>query len=118
MLRSMRKGEKWWAAASSGYRQCGKPGSSAGMLMMTKRERDVILPNIDDMGITDDPRMITAVLKGDTEVILKHVYCHVGVGLTGANYEIIRDIGAATNGGRRFVIAMGDFNIRPEILEA
>ena len=77
--------------------------------MMTKRNRDVILPNIDDEGITGDPRMITAILRGDTEVILKHVYGHVGVGLVGANYEMIRDIGAATDGGRRFVIAMGDY---------
>ena len=80
-LRSMRKEEKWWAAASCGYRQCGKPGLSAGMLMMTKRNRDVILPHIDDEGITGDPRMITAVLKGDTTVTLKHVYGHVGMGL-------------------------------------
>ena len=47
-LRSMRKDEKWWAAASCGYRQCGKPGLSVGMLMMTKRDKDVILPHIDD----------------------------------------------------------------------
>ena len=62
--------------------------------------------------------MITAILKGDTEVILKHVYGHVGVGPIGANYEMIRGIGAATDGGRRRVIAMGDFNVKPEILEA
>jgi len=114
----MRKEDKWWAAASCGYRQCGKSGLSAGMLMMTKRNRDVILPNIDDEGITGDPRMISAILRGDTEVILQHVYGHVGVGLVGGNYEMIRDIGAATDGGRRFVIAMGDYNIKPEILEA
>ena len=31
---------------------------------------------------------------------------------------MIRNIAASTNGGKRFVIAMGDYNIRPEILEA
>ena len=46
------------------------------------------------------------------------MYGHVGIGLQGANYEMIRDIAAATDGGRRFVIAMGEFNIKPEMLEA
>ena len=118
MLKSMRKEEKWWAAGASGYRECGQVGLSAGVMMMTKRDRDVLIPHVDDEGITSDPRCISCVLKGDTDIVLKHIYGQVGIGLKGANYEMIRSIAAATNGGRRFVIAMGDYNIKPEILEA
>ena len=46
-----------------------------------------------------------------------HPYGHVGVGLKGANFEMLLEIAAATNGGRRLVIAMGDFNITANELE-
>ena len=47
-----------------------------------------------------------------------HPYGDVELGLSGANMEQILSIAAATDGGRRFVIAMGDFNIRAEVLES
>ena len=47
-----------------------------------------------------------------------HVYGTVGLGIKGANFEMLLDIAAATDGGRRMVIAMGDYNIKAEELEA
>ena len=57
------------------------------------------------------------ILKGDTEIVFMHMYGHVGIGLTGANIEMLQQISRATHGGRRFVIAMGDVNITAEALE-
>ena len=47
-----------------------------------------------------------------------HVYGMVGLGIKDANFEMLLDIAAATDGGRRMVIAMGDYDIRAEELEA
>ena len=47
-----------------------------------------------------------------------HPYVHVNLGLKGANFEMLLEFSAATNGGRRMVIAMGDFNIASEELAA
>jgi len=58
------------------------------------------------------------VQKGDTEIVFIHMYGHVGLGLTGANIEMVQQIGRATDGGRRFVIAVGDTNVTAEALEA
>ena len=57
-------------------------------------------------------------LKGDTEVVCMSVYGHVGLGLKGATFGLLRIIAAATDGGRRFVIAFGDLNINVDDLEA
>ena len=40
------------------------------------------------------------------------------MGMKAANFEMILKIAAATDGGRRLVIAMGDLNIIAEELEA
>ena len=37
---------------------------------------------------------------------------HVCMGLQGANFEVLLNISAATDEGRRLVIAMGDSNIK------
>ena len=46
------------------------------------------------------------------------VYGEVGGGITGANSDLLTSIQKKTDGGRRFVIAAGDFNIAADELEA
>lgn len=35
MLKKMRRGKKWWAAAACGYRKVGSNGLSAGIMIAT-----------------------------------------------------------------------------------
>ena len=86
--------------------------------MVIRKDRTAMLTGTDHECITGNSRNIRAVLKADTDIILMHVYGIVGMGITGANFEMLLDIAAATDGCRRMVIAMGDFNIRAEELEA
>ena len=77
-----------------------------------------MLTGTDHECITGNSRNIRTVLKADTDIILMHVYGVVGLGIKDANFEMLLDIADATDGGRRMVIAMGDYNIRAEELEA
>ena len=77
-----------------------------------------MLTGTDHECITGDSRSIRVTLKADTDIILVHIYGTVGLGIKGANFEMLLDIAAATDGGRRMVIAMGACNIRAEELEA
>ena len=86
--------------------------------MATRKDKKAMLTGTDHECITGNSWNIRAVLKADTDIILMHVYGVVGLGIKGANFEMLLDIAAATDGGRRMVIAMGDYNIRAEELEA
>ena len=77
-----------------------------------------MLTDVDHECITGTPRSIGAIMKADTEVILMHVYGNVGMGIKDANCEMPLEITAATDGGRRMVIAMGDYSINADELEA
>ena len=46
------------------------------------------------------------------------MYGHVGLGLNGANSELLLESAPATDGGRRVVIAIGDSIIAADDLEA
>ena len=117
-LKRMRKGNKWNVAAACGVRKAGKKGLSAGVAIATGNDNKTMLTGTDHECITGNSRNIRAVFKADTDIILMHVYGVVGLGIKGANFEMLLDIAAATDEGRRMVIAMGDYNIRAEELEA
>ena len=82
--------------------------------MATRKDATAMLTGTDHECITGNSRNIRAVLKADTDIILMHVYGVVGLGIKDANFEMLLDIAAATDRGRRMVIAMGDYNIRAE----
>ena len=90
MLKTMRREKKWNGTASCGYKKEGMKGLSAGMFMAVKTERDVLMPNVDHDNISGDPRNCAVVQKGDTEMVFTHMCGHVGLGLTGANIEMIQ----------------------------
>ena len=104
----MRKKAKWNAIAAGGSQKTGMKGLSAGITMAVKKEVRALVPNCDHEGATGPPRSIITVLKGDAEIVPMHVYGHVGLGGKGANFEILLEIAAATDGGRRTVVAMGE----------
>ena len=77
-----------------------------------------MLTDVDHECITENSRLIRTIVKAEAEAILMHVYGHVGMGIKDANFEMLQEIAAATDGGRRMVIAMGDYNIKADELEA
>ena len=95
-------------------KKIGRKGLSAGIAISTRKDVKAMLPNCDHDGITGNSRYISAIMKAESEVVLIHVYGHVGMGIKDANFEMLLEIAAATDGG--MVIAMGDFNIKAEEL--
>lgn len=77
-----------------------------------------MVPEVDDDGITGHPGLTSSVLKGDCEVVCMAAYCRVGTGIKGANFELLQNIVASTDGRWPFIIAAGDFNLPSEELEA
>ena len=114
MLKQMRQGGKWNATSACGAKKIGRKGLSGGIAMVTRRDLKAMLPDCDHEGITGNSRLITAIIKAEAEVVLMHVYGHVGMGIKDANFEMLLEIAAATDGGRRMVIAMGGFNIKAD----
>ena len=80
--------------------------------MAVRKDRKAMLTGTHHECVTGDSRNIRVTLKADMDIILMHVYGTVGLGIKGANFEMLLDIAAATDGGRRLVIAMGDYNIK------
>lgn len=91
---------------------------SAGITIATRKDLHAMLTDVDHECITGNSRLIKAVVKAEAEVVLMHVYGHVGMGIEDANFEMLFEIASATYGGRRMVIAMGDYNIKADELEA
>ena len=118
LLKRMGRGEKWNAAAARGTRKAGRKGLSAGVAMATRKDLKAMLTDVDHECITGNSRSIRAIVKTETDVILMHVYGNVGMGIKDANFEMLLDIASAADGGRKMVIAMGDYNIKAEELVA
>lgn len=78
MLKQMRQGKKWNTAAACGAKQMGGKGLSPGIATSTRRDRKAMLPDCDHEGITGNSRYIRAIMKAEAEVVLIHVYGHVG----------------------------------------
>lgn len=70
MLKGMRREGDWRDTVSCGYRNVGRPGLSAGVLVAVKKGVSTMTPEADHEGITGDPRMCTIILKGETRVVL------------------------------------------------
>ena len=92
--------------------KAGRKGLSAGVAMATRKDLKAMLTDVDHECITGPPRLIRTIVNAESEVILMHVYGNVGMGIKDANFEILLEIAVATDGGRRMVIAMGDYNIK------
>lgn len=118
MLKQMRQGKKWSTVAACRSKKLDRKGLSAGIAISTRKDVKAMLPDCDHEGITGNSRFISAILKAESEVVLIHVYGHVGMGITDVDFEMPLEVAAATDGGRRIVIAMGDFNMKAEELEA
>ena len=56
-------------------------------------------------------------IKGDTELCVGHPYQDVELGLEEGNLERVGEIGRMTDGGRRFVVAPGDYNVPADVME-
>lgn len=112
----MRQGGKWNAAAACGAKKTGRKGLSAGIA--TRKDLNAMLTGVDHECMTGNPRLIKTIVKAEVEVILMHVYGNVGMGIKDANFEMLVEIAAVADGGRRMAIAMGNYNIKAEELEA
>ena len=55
MLKKMRRGKKWWAAVSCGYRQVGWIGLLVGMMIATQQKANAMIVEVDHEGITGGP---------------------------------------------------------------
>ena len=96
----------------------GRKGLSAGIAIATRKDLNAMSTDVDHECITGNSRLIRTIVKTEAEAILVQVYGHVGMGIKDANFEMLLEIAAATDGGRRMVIAMGDYNIKADELEA
>ncbi len=80
--------------------------------MSTLKHMDSMFLNVGVEGLCPNPRLIcSAIMCADTCVIKAGAYLYVGMGVKDENADILMRLMALSDGGRRCVIATGDFNI-------
>ena len=80
---------------------------------MVRKTISAVLPAKIREGLADDDRMLWTHMKIEGYVIVAfcNVYFETGLKITEANLDALWCISDATDGGRKIVIASGDFNI-------
>ena len=118
LLTGFIKKGRWWAIASCGYDKHGNNGRSATVAIAVNEGVDAMFPGTDNEGLTANPRQTSVILKGDAQVVNMTAYGQGGGGLKGANLDLLMDIHRITYGGRGFVIAAGDYNVKAGLMES
>lgn len=96
-------------------------GVVGGSPTAVRKVTDAQLPCSDSDGLTSDSRCIWSRirLEGWFQTLpMCNVYCQCGTGVKDINLDYLRAIVEASEGGRRCVLAFGDWNLTPEALEA